>query len=32
MSADLRGEFLDTDHLIRLQPAWTGDGREHTLF
>jgi len=31
MSADLRGEFLDTDHLIRLQPAWTGDGREHTL-
>jgi LmbE family N-acetylglucosaminyl deacetylase len=32
MPADLRDEFLDTDHLIRLQPAWTGDRREHTLF
>jgi LmbE family N-acetylglucosaminyl deacetylase len=32
MSADLRDAFLDTDHLVRLQPAWTGDGREHTLF
>ena len=32
MPTDLRDEFLGTDHLVRLQPAWTGDGREHTLF
>ena len=32
MSADLRDEFLDTDHLVRIQPAWTGGGREHALF
>jgi N-acetyl-1-D-myo-inositol-2-amino-2-deoxy-alpha-D-glucopyranoside deacetylase len=32
MSAHLRDGFLDTDHLGRIQPAWTGDGREHTLF
>ena len=32
MPPDLRDEFLDTDHLVRLQPAWTGDSREHTLF
>lgn len=32
MPADLRDEFLNTDYLVRIQPAWTGDGREHTLF
>ena len=32
MPADLRDEFLDTDYLVRIQPPWTGDGREYTLF
>jgi LmbE family N-acetylglucosaminyl deacetylase len=32
MPSDLRDEFLDTDHLVRLQPAWIADDLEHTLF
>jgi LmbE family N-acetylglucosaminyl deacetylase len=32
MPDDLRDEFLDTDCLIRLQPAWTGGEIERDLF
>ena len=32
MAADLRDEFLDTDCLVRIQPAWAGGEIEHALF
>jgi LmbE family N-acetylglucosaminyl deacetylase len=32
MPADLRDEFLCTDRLIRLQPAWSGGRIERSLF
>ena len=31
MSEDLRAFFLTTDHLIRMQPPWTGGPLEHEL-
>ena len=31
MSADLREDFLATDHLVRLQPPWTGGETERDL-
>jgi hypothetical protein len=32
MPADLRSDFLRTDRLVRLHPAWTGGAVETTLF
>ncbi|MDT4912444.1 MAG: hypothetical protein QOC66_1572 [Pseudonocardiales bacterium] len=32
MPADLRDDFLRTDRLVRLYPAWTGGAVETTLF
>jgi LmbE family N-acetylglucosaminyl deacetylase len=32
MPADLRAEFLRTDRLVRLQPAWAGGDPERALF
>jgi LmbE family N-acetylglucosaminyl deacetylase len=29
MTPDLRDAFLATDHLIRVDPPWTGADREH---
>jgi hypothetical protein len=32
MPDQLRAEFLETDHLVRLQPPWDGGPIERSLF